>query len=339
MARTLTTRSRRSAFTLVELIVVMTIIAILVGLLVSAVQRARVRAKEVVARNDIQQLAMAVESFKSRYEVTYLPSRVILLNNLGLYNQAPYNNTNTVVGRIAQDTKAFLLRMWPRLTGTNGFVTWFPGDNTGVYYLEGDQCLVFFLGGLQMNGGCTGFRTNRSNPTDLNSPAEAVLYDFPTARLGLAAPGQGGNSSRPAQVGLSFFDSYSAMPPSRGNDSKCRPYLYFTSQDGNDYCKYGSSDCFGIQQIPQGNEAFPAGNAAPVYAYAESATKFINSNGFQILCAGRNRAFGGGQAGPQIINQSGVGVLWSVTGGYGDYQPGSDDLSNFSPKLLSEPTN
>jgi type II secretory pathway pseudopilin PulG len=325
----------------VELMVVMVIIAILVGLLLSAVQKARQRIKQVQAVNDIQQLSTAVETFKSRYEVNYMPSRFRLRNQLRNYN-AP-------VDQLDVDSKAFLSRMWPRLdlSPTSATVcNWMPDDanasQNSVYYLEGDQCLVFFLGGLQQNGGTIGFRTDKANPTNFQTPADPVLYDFPTARLGLAAPGNGGTMSRPANVGLSFFDSYAAMPPSQGNDSKCRPYVYFAAQNGNDYCKYnvgGFSDCMAIQQIPAGNEKYPAGNATPVYPYAESQTKFLNSNGFQIFCAGRSRAFGPGQAGPMTINNSGVGVLWSPTAGYGDLTPGSDNMSNFSKLLLSEPTN
>jgi prepilin-type N-terminal cleavage/methylation domain-containing protein len=358
MSRTQLTRSRRSAFTLVELIVVMTIIAILIGLLVSAVQKARIRAKQVQAVNDIQQLSMAVEAFKSRYEVSYLPSRIILRNNMNAYN---LNNP------LEADSVAILTRMWPRIQASPappanlrfsatplynpqaGAFGWFPQDPNGptaqsAYLLEGDQCLVFFLGGIQQNGGTRGFSTDRNNPTNLNAPAEALLYDFPTARLGLAATPGTNTPAGPRSIALSFFDSYAAMPPTLappvGNDPKCRPYVYFTSQNGNDYCKYGSSDCFCTQQIPPANDAFPTAVNTPVYPYAESATKFINSNGFQILCAGRDRAFGGGRpAGAGVINNSGVGVLWPVTAGYGDLQAGSDDLSNFSKRLLSEPTN
>jgi prepilin-type N-terminal cleavage/methylation domain-containing protein len=338
MSRTLAIRSRRSAFTLVELMVVMVIIAILVGLLLSAVQKARIRVKQVQAVNDIQQLSTAIETFKSRYEVNYMPSRFRLRNNISAYNNP--------IDPLDVDSLAFLKRMWPRLT--TGVVNWMPDDPAAspnsVYYLEGDQCLVFFLGGLQQNGGTTGFRTDKSNPTNLAAPADAPLYDFPTARLALAAPGQGGPNSRPPNVGLSYFDSYAAMPPSQGNDPKCRPYIYFTSQNGNDYCKYnlptGFSDCASILQIPPGNDAYPAGVNASVFPYAESQTKFLNANSFQIFCAGRSRAFGGGQSGgPVAVNNSGVGVVWSPTAGYGDLQPGSDNMSNFSKKLLSEPTN
>src|SRR5262249_41335723 len=138
-------QTRRTAFTLIELLIVVAIIAILVSLTAAVAFRALSRAAEANARSEISQLTTAVGNFKTKYGV-YPPSRLRLA-----FTPADYPTTTAFDQQIGADSQLFIQHCFPRCMDNwrvNG-IYWGPGVVKGsVVDLEGEQVLVFCLGGL-----------------------------------------------------------------------------------------------------------------------------------------------------------------------------------------------
>ncbi len=258
--RKLQVNNNRAGFTLIEMLVVILIIVILVGLVSAAVLKYLDLGPQLQTTNEIQQLTVAVEAFKTKYKV-YPPSSFLLSNTASDYSGNAYGSA--------------LYAIWPRINVAN--VNW--GNGGTKIILEGDQCLVFFLFGPSG----TGWSTNPSNPTASGGTRVGPFFEFPANRL-VSFPHAGTSQPYPTPY-FSFVDPYSTP-------IKFNVYAFFSSGRNSTY----SADCPSLGSplsgpVPVGPFSYGL-PAASVNPYVQTTGRYYNPNTVQIISAGKNLVFG-----------------------------------------------
>ncbi len=259
------TRHSRSAFSLIELLVVMVIIAILIGLLLPAINNVRRTARLTQVKAEMTQLDGGIAAFKSRYGIEP-PSFVIIAEDPSDWDPA---------------SRRTLRQIWPQFDFNLARDLNNDGDGDDVYFLSGAECLVFFLGGVAQAGGGTlsGFSKNPSNPFDsVSSNRDGPFFDgFDASRLS-DVDGDGVNE---------FLDP---LP------GQATPYLYLSARDGRGFQPQvpGEPDGFDVFNQLSGSTWADADMGNLSGPYATPAGAAIRKGSYQIISPGEDQIYGNG---------------------------------------------
>ncbi|QDT23839.1 prepilin-type N-terminal cleavage/methylation domain-containing protein [Gimesia chilikensis] len=201
----------RSAFTLIELMIVIVIILILIGLLIPAVGAVRLRAQQQQVRSEIGSLEAAITAFRQDF---------------GMDPPSGINLYETSSGWASdQRSKGLIRKMWPQFDFSLGRDINKDGTVStgaaGQIPLNAGECLVFFLGGIWDVSGKTpnGFSKNSANP-----------FAVANAGGGRLGPYMEFDTSRFVDIDSDGAPEYLDSFPSQQ-----KPYLYFSSYDGRGY--------------------------------------------------------------------------------------------------------
>jgi prepilin-type N-terminal cleavage/methylation domain-containing protein len=227
-------RTSRSAFTLVELMIVIVIITILASILIPTIGRVIVRTREAQVITEINGLTAAIAAFKSKYGVEP-PSRITIYLTGDPVGKTGWFTPTTTTAVPAQNM-ALVRSIWPQFDFTMGggagasypayWSTIAVNDGFGnqVVNFNCGECLLFFLGGVM-------------NATGTPPTGFAKSPKWPFAPASVVANREGPFFEFTNLAQLTDIDS----PPNGVNEWKdplpgqTNPYLYFSSYDGQGY--------------------------------------------------------------------------------------------------------
>jgi len=291
-------RDRRGGFTLIELLVVIAIIAILIGLLLPAVQKVREAASRTQCANNMKQIALAVHNFHDTYRV--LPQGMYYQGLTGGYSEdggvttITVNSVPNVVG-------------WPTASDPNGCNTL---HDVLLPYLE--QQAVYAAVQAQ--------DASKHNKGTWNVIKTYICPSDPSNGI----PGQYTTGGKPSGGPNMIRWSPSNQEPMGATSYAGNAWVFnpLSPKSLVAAITRGTSSCIMFAEIYQGcNMALnrtDTGNGK-YNGYAWGSTWWVNDGGFRIIPmynAGMQNSGGGKYPGP-LIDMSffgGYGVIESVLG-------------------------
>ncbi|MBN1591197.1 MAG: type II secretion system protein [Pirellulales bacterium] len=293
--RALRGEKRRRAFTLVELLVVITIIGVLAGLIVAVAPGVIRAAHRMTITTEIGQLTMAMERYKQEHgeyppdfcgvndanAIVRTAARQTVLNHL----RRAFPRYRIPAGTIDNRWDYFRLQVKQCTSGDPSLTN--AGDAIGmeVNAMTPDMALVFWLGGMPAPAGSSTrlvtFSANPANPFAVGGSRKEAFFEFDEARL--ARNAIAGNNNH--------FTGYRYRPPhvqdpDGGEDAP--PYVYFRAKSDR-YDPLPPTDIFvqfftwqGTFCVPYGRDSVPPASAGD----PNEITQWFNPKTCQIICSG-----------------------------------------------------
>jgi prepilin-type N-terminal cleavage/methylation domain-containing protein len=289
-------------FTLVEMLVVISIIGVLAGLVTVAAMAAKRAANRALITTDLSQLYASLQTFRNKYGA-YPPDGTV-------YPSFPEYDANH--NGIPDEFERFFQTAFPRanlmseldilknkcnISGTGYSMFFVDPNNENVSFYTPQTAMAFWLGGMPEDvvdniknpnpnfvpnpkSPLIGFSKNPINPlTDTASTSRIVYFDF-----------KGEYLRNPSSATATSYLFRAYLPPVKIATEE--PYIYFRAEPGQRGYEYFVSPLktTAVQNKMKASRDLNMNPIARPY-YDTRTNAFVNRSDCQVLCAGLDGLF------------------------------------------------
>jgi prepilin-type N-terminal cleavage/methylation domain-containing protein len=367
-------KSANKGFTLVEMLVVITIIGLLMAMTLGAVQIARTRIRNAAVQSEISQLKIKLEEYRNEcgeYPPNFVDLNIVAERGTGALNDALQLDARNAVVR-------HLRMAFPRYVPGAQRDTWLAANRNpdgrpdalpfdrfanDVFYsygrvidpagiaLDGTQsafdpasALLFWLGGLPeavpTSGGQwipAGFHADVAMPFKPGGPRTKARFEFDPERIVVAETHHLLPWDATSTNVYRFLRYY---PP-----NVAAPYAYFKPRRRGTNWQYAFDESLGSGTTNLVSYSYfhsivgtTVDNIAVPYRHVDSPPIWRDHDKFQIIAAGLDGQFGNRPPSDNGQDHGGIGVYrWTVTGDYFSPNGGdTDNLASFCKNRLQD---
>ncbi|MBM4075720.1 MAG: DUF1559 domain-containing protein, partial [Planctomycetes bacterium] len=269
---------RRMGFTLIELLVVIAIIAILISLLLPAVQQAREAARRTQCRNNLKQIGLALHNYESSFG-TFPMARVPNLNTT-----APSSGTVFTTGDWQERHVSGMTMILPYIDQQNLYnsynftARWNDAANRTVIATPVSTYLCpSTAGGLRVDMSTDAAASGATSTLPAGAAAD---YNFITRISDKWYRGGLGYSAATTPTGAALKGVIPRGKPGDATESRAR---IVDVLDGTSNTVMVCESAGGPEGFYQGNRKIPVSYLGNPSYPAVSATKFVNNGGIMLL--------------------------------------------------------